>query len=131
MRTTVLVFLLCLPACSSSSVLLSEQMVGRWKMDKVIMDTTDDVTSEHNPQGNRYISFNNDQTFKSGGDPYGENTGRWTLDGVSGELFLDSDAGEEDDSHWIITIDGDQMRWQGTNNAFNSRFVIHHNRIQN
>jgi hypothetical protein len=33
------------------------------------------VSDEHNPQKNRYITFNKDGSFESGGDPYGTNTG--------------------------------------------------------
>lgn len=92
------------------------------------MDGTNDVSAEQNPEENRFIIFNEDLTFESGGDPYGKNTGAWSFDIPTKTLYLDSDAGEDDDSYWIVTIDKNQMLWQGTHFEFNSRFTITHSR---
>ena len=122
------VCLISLCACSSSQALLTDRIIGQWNMEQVMVDKLSDVSSEHNPEGNRFVIFNANNTFESGGDPYGRNTGKWTLDEETGELYLDSDAGEADDSHWIISFYGDEMYWQGTRGAFNSRFQIVHTR---
>ena len=90
------------------------------------MDGNEDVTDEHNPQKNRYIIFKTDGTFESGGDPYGMNTGKWTLDRESKELYLDSDGGEDDDSYWITSIEAGKMHWQGARFDFSKRFQIYH-----
>ncbi len=123
--------LLLLSSCTSSPKLLADQLVGEWQMSQIIQDGTNDVSDEHKPEGNRYILFNADQTFESGGDPFGKNTGTWQMDEASGELFLNSDAGEEDDSYWLVTIDGSNMNWQGARFAFNKRFTIKHKRGKN
>ena len=124
MRTLLVVSFLAFAACSTARVPMSELIVGHWNMKKVILDKTDDVTSEHNPEENRFVKFKANHTYESGGDPYGPSSGKWTLDRSSGVLHIDSDAGEDDDSYWIVTIDGDKMHWQGTHFEFNSRFAI-------
>lgn len=128
MKNLFFISLLLLAGCSTSKTADTNPLLGRWHMDKVIMDQTNDVTSEHNPEGNRYIEFKADKTFKSGGDPHGENTGKWSLDQSTGELHIDSAVGEDDDSYWIISIENNQMKWQGTKGDFNRRFTIHHRR---
>lgn len=100
-------------------------------MVQIIQDGANDVSDEHNPAGNRYVIFNADQTFESGGDPNGKNTGQWQLNEKTGELFVNSDAGEADDSYWIVSIDGDTMKWQGARFEFNKRFEINHVRAGN
>ena len=109
---------------------MADQVIGRWKMEKIVLDGTDDVTAEHNPADNRFFIFKPDNTFESGGDPHGRNTGKWTIDESTGRLYIDSDAGENDDSYWIVTVDGDRMHWQGTHFEFNSRFAIDHVRVE-
>lgn len=116
--------MLLIPACRTPDADPAVSITGRWAMDRVY-DGEQDVTAEHNPAGNRWMAFSNDGTFESGGDPYGPNTGRWTLDAATGELYLDSDAGEGDDSYWIVSIEGDSMRWQGARSAFTERFTLH------
>lgn len=106
---------------------LTDALVGRWTMATVVQDGRD-VTAEHNPAGDRYVVFHADGTFETGGTPYGRNTGRWTFDEGTQELYLDSDAGEGDDSYWTVTFDGDAMRWQGARSEFTERFVVTHMR---
>jgi len=43
---------------------------------------------------------------------------------------LDSDAGENDDSYWSVTIDENIMRWKGRKFEFNKRFEIEHSRVE-
>ena len=126
MRPLLLLLVLSISASVSTAQTQAESIVGRWNMDKIVMDGDNDVTAEHNPSENRYIVFNKDGTFQSGGDPYGENTGKWTLNAENKELYLDSDAGEDDDSYWIMKINGDEMHWQGARFEFSKRFQIFH-----
>jgi hypothetical protein len=48
------------------------------------------------------------------------------LDPETRELHIDSDAGEDDDSYWIASIEGDTMRWQGARFEWNKRFTLVH-----
>ena len=77
---------------------LEDKLVGEWKMEKVF-EYGNDVTKKHNPKNNRWIRFNRDGTFVSDGDPYGRNTGRWTVENRDSILFIDSDV-DDDDSKW-------------------------------
>ena len=108
---------------SSSMQEGSGDLLGMWVMGKVIQDTLD-VTDEHNPALNRWITFNQAGTFESGGAPYGYNSGTWRFDVDTGELFLDSDAGEGDDSYWIVSTEDTTMQWQGTRSEFTSQFKL-------
>ena len=121
-------FLVSVAGCTASSHALTDRMMGRWVIEKIWKDRTEDVTEEHNPQGNRYFILNKDGSFESGGDPYGKNTGEWTFDTSTKTLYIDSDAGEDDDSYWIVSLNGEQMHWQGTQFDFNSWFEIIYNR---
>ena len=128
----VLAALLALSACRSSGPpapaaagdpVMAEQIVGRWEMNRVL-DRGDDVTAIHNPSGNRYVELRADGTFESGGDPYGVNTGTWSLDPGYNELSLESDLGSADDTYWIVTLDGDAMEWAGVRSETARRFRI-------
>lgn len=94
-------------------------------MDKVLQDGQD-VSSEHNPFGERFLVLNTDSTFESGGRPYGSNTGTYLYMSEDNTLFLDSDAGPDDDSQWIVSIQGDSMHWQGYGSEWALAFEIVH-----
>jgi SpoIID/LytB domain protein len=97
-------------------------------MVEIIQDAAD-VSEEHNPYDERSITLNDDSTFISDGRPYGKNTGKWTIDENTFELYLDSDAGDGDDSYWIVKLDNDnEMIWKGTRSDFTERFTIIHRR---
>lgn len=105
---------------------LDQKLEGKWMMHQVLQDDND-VSDEHNPYGERYIIFMEDGTFESGGRPFGSNTGLYRYSPEEGNLFLDSDAGQEDDSQWKITIDYDTMIWQGLGGEWANRFrIVHH-----
>jgi hypothetical protein len=105
---------------------LDQKLEGKWMMHQVLQDGND-VTEEHNPQRDRYIVFWEDGIFESGGSPYGSNTGNYTYTPEEGSLFLDSDAGPDDDSRWKVTIQQDTMKWQGVGGEWANRFqIIHH-----
>ena len=71
----------------------------------------------HNPQDNRWIEFYENGSFESGGTPYGKNTGKYILNEDKQTLFLDSDAGEEDDSNWRVAFEHGAMIWVGVGSA--------------
>jgi hypothetical protein len=124
MRYLPFFMLLALSSCTASRSTLDERIIGRWDMERIVEDQTNDVTAEHDPSDNRYMQFFEGGTFESDGDPHGKNTGRWLIDAETAVLFIDSDAGEDDDSYWIVSIPGDSMHWQGTHFEFNSRFAL-------
>jgi len=132
MNRLPLLFLLFSLACTPSDThpeaqRLAAQIVGQWSMETVF-EMGRDVTADHDPSDNRWIAFAVDGTFVSDGDPHGRNTGHWRIHEDTRELFLDSDAGEDDDSYWIVQIEDDSMRWKGTRSAFTERFEIIHAR---
>ena len=120
--------LLLVYACGSpqpKETQAASAIIGTWTMEQVLRDGAD-VTREHNPADNRWIRFDSKGTFTSDGDPMGRNTGRWSLADSSSELYLDSDAGENDDSYWIVSFASDTMRWAGARFDFNKRFELVH-----
>ena len=112
---------------------LSKNIIGKWKMIKV-MEMSKDVTGQHNSENNRWIRFVPDSlaelkgTFESGRGDEKDNTGKWVLNG--NELFIDSNAGEDDDSYWETTFEGNKMFWKGKRFEFNRRFEIVHERVE-
>lgn len=123
-----LLLLLILTSCQPETSVF-DRLIGEWKMEKIIQDSSD-VTEEHNPFNERTLIFNSDSTFVSDGRPYGKNTGRWNIDESSGELFLDSDAGEGDDSYWLVELENEnKMLWKGTRSDFTERFMLIHKKI--
>ncbi len=99
-----------IPGCSSRAT-LEKQLLGKWTMEKVY-EYGGDSSLKHNPNHNRYFQFNPDGTFISDGDPFGRNTGRWTVDNEKSILFIDSDV-EDDDSEWNVMMAGDSTIWTG------------------
>ncbi|MEM7103913.1 MAG: lipocalin family protein [Bacteroidota bacterium] len=97
-------------------------IVGNWQMEKVVEDGSN-VTKEHNPNGDRWIQFFPNQKFWSGGTS-GKNTGKWYWNPQEKMLFIDSDAGKDDDSYWIVEFSGKKMTWKGTKTEFAERFVM-------
>ena len=89
----------------------SNEPKGKWMMEKVY-EYDNDVTEKHNPKHNRWFEFNVDGTFVSDGDPFGRNTGKWTMDYENSVLFIYS-VMDDDDSEWKVVVDGDQMTWVG------------------
>ena len=112
--------------CNSSNSIETSPIIGQWKM-KQVFEEDQDVSSQHNPKNDRWIQFKADHTFLSDGSPYGRNTGKWSIN--DSELFLDSDAGEGDDSYWIVDIEGQSMKWKGTRSDFTEKFSISHEKI--
>ena len=116
----ILLFLAFLAGCRSET---GTGITGKWVMYKVIQDG-EDVTSGHNPYNERFLILRKDGTFESGGRPSGANTGRYEYNSVDQTLFLDSDAGPEDDSRWKVRIQGDTMHWQGYGTEWAEAFEL-------
>ncbi len=108
---------------ASCAAPIPKQLKGTWAMEK-IYDNATDVTTQHNPKNDRWITFTKDGSFKSGGTPTGKNAGKWTYTEENNQLFIDSDMGEEDDSYWLIQIDKDSMNWAGMRSSFTERFKL-------
>jgi len=83
-----------------------------------------DVSEEHNPYNERYLVLRSDSTFETGGRPFGKNTGKYHYHSEDQILFLDSDAGPEDDSRWKVTLRRDTMHWEGVGSEWAEDFEI-------
>ena len=113
-------------ACTSNTS-LDKQLIGKWMMETVY-DGDQDVTTKHNPQNNRWIKFNRNGSFESGGDPYGYNDGNWELNKENSTLFLDSNT-EDDDSEWhLLFQDKNTMVWTGIGTPRQEGFKLIHKR---
>lgn len=82
-----------------------------------VLEGNQDITPIHNPDNDRWIEFRKDGTFSSGGGPQGANSGSYQVDNHANTLFLDSDAGDGDDSNWQLQFRDHllYMRGIGTN----------------
>ena len=108
-------------ACSSPES-MNKQLLGTWMIERVY-EGENDVTAQHNPSGNRWIKFNRNGSFESGGDPYGHNDGNWELDTTKSILFLDSNT-EDDDSEWNVSFQDNKVIWQGIGTPRQESFKI-------
>lgn len=120
----VLTLALSFLSCGSNENI---DVTGKWRMYKVIQNQ-EDVSKDHNPYQERYINFNENDTFESGGRPSEKNTGAYTFNKEENTLFLDSDVGPEDDSQWKVSFDKDTMHWQGFGSEWAEDFQIIHYR---
>jgi len=112
--------------CSSNE---GDDITGKWMM-HAVYESENDVTKVHNPDGDRWIELKSDGSFKSGGTPYGINTGSYNLDPRTHELFIDSDSGEDDDSRWMVLFKDDQMIWNGLGSERAESFSLIHVRVK-
>ncbi len=85
----------------------------------------EDRTSDLNPYNDRWIIFNEDLSFTSGGS-LGRNTGAFSVN--DGILTLDSDAGSGDDSEWQIQIMNDSLIMQGVGSERQESSYIYNTR---
>ena len=67
-------------------------------------------------------------TFESGSGKDVENTGKWRIN--EKELFINSNASEDDNSYWEVTFYNDKMYWKGRKFEFNKRFEIIHRKVE-
>ena len=105
---------------------LDSKIIGIWMMEKVY-EYDNDVTEKHNPKNNRWIEFKADGSFISDGDPFGRNTGRWTVDNTKSILYIDSDV-DDDDSEWKVTFENDEVIWTGIGHPRKENTKIVHRR---
>jgi len=118
-------FIFSFIACSSGE----GDITGKWMM-HTVYESGNDVTKVHNPDVDRWIEFKSDGSFKSGGTPYGINTGSYNLDPRTLELFIDSDSGEDDDSRWTVRFEDDRMIWKGLGSERAENFRLVHVRVE-
>jgi len=95
--------------CSSKS---PESINGKWNMIAVRIYNSD-ASPELNPMQNRWISFQDDNTFASGSGETQENAGTYQFNLSDHGLHLDSDAGPGDDSSWRLSFRGDTLLMRG------------------
>ena len=114
-------------SCSPSEG-LEQQVLGKWMIDKVYEDEQD-VTVEHNPKKDRWIKFNRNSSFESGGDPYGYNDGTWDVSHENSTLFLDSSV-EGDDSEWKVIFREGKMIWTGIGTPRQESFKIVYSKVE-
>ena len=119
----ILISLLVFAALAGCKPIPDNPLEGKWSMYQVIQDGKD-VTGEHDPYHERYLILREDSTFESGGRPFGMNTGRYVYDPAEYTLFLDSDAGEEDDSRWKVEVRNDTMHWWGLGSEWAEGFEL-------
>lgn len=108
--------------CTSNN---KDKLIGKWIMYKVIQDEQD-ATLEHNPYNERFIIFKSNDSFESGGRPFGKNSGKYVFNSADQTLLLDSDVGPEDDSQWKVTFFSDTMHWQGYGSEWAKGFELIH-----
>lgn len=113
-------FFFILNACAPT---IPQKIKGTWQMGQVY-DNSTNVTDQHNPKADRWITFFKDGSFKSGGAPFGKNEGKWIFYEADKVLYLDSNAGAEDDSYWVLQIKQSEMNWSGARSSFTERFRI-------
>ena len=90
----------------------STWIIGKWKM-VTVLEGNQDITPVLNPDNDRWITFKADGTFQSGGGPHGPNKGSYLVDDTDATLYIDSDAGEDDDSNWRIQFREDLLYMRG------------------
>lgn len=113
-------FFFILTACAPT---IPQKLKGTWQM-RQVYDNSTNVTDQHNPKADRWITFYKDGSFKSGGAPQGKNGGKWTFYEADNVLYLDSDAGEGADSYWVLQVGKTEMKWSGARSSFTERFRI-------
>ena len=120
-------FFITFVSCSTKKS-QEKQILGKWKMEKVY-EGEQEVTAIHNPKNNRWIKFNRNGSFESGGDPYGYNDGTWELDLEKSILFIDSKT-EGDDSEWNVTFEEDKLIWTGIGTPRQESFKIINRKVE-
>lgn len=122
----IILFILFVTVLSDDNKPLKKLLIGKWKMQQVVQGG-EDVTGYHNPYQERWILFNEDNSFSSEGKPYSRNTGEWQLDTKNNELFLKNDSKSRNDSYWIISFpENDKMIWKGFRSEYTKDFEIYY-----
>lgn len=118
-----------LTVISCSKDKLSDQIIGQWKIDEVIVRGEVDNREGHK---GKWILFKETEKFESGNflreDP---NTCNWEIDETASILSINSNAGDWDDSEWKINILGNEMRWRGIATHNTTHVEIVNSRVEN
>lgn len=109
-KAVLLLTLICILSSCNQETPEQQQIHGTWVMKKVF-EGEKDVSGVHNPYGDRWVMFNDNGTFESGGQPYGKNTGKFSFD-EQNRLDIKSET-LGDDSSWHVEIKNDSMIWKG------------------
>ena len=103
---TALLGFLFLSACAGSK--LEKEVRGDWSIAKIQHE------GQFIPEG-IWLKLEEGNRYSSGHDlaevPH---VGRWTIEEGGSLLVLDSDLGEEDDSQWALSMQGDTMILRGS-----------------
>lgn len=116
-----LLFVLAILGCGEKG--LEQQISGRWFMESVTI-AGEDRSSDLNPAGNRWLSFEANGQFSSGSAALQENAGTYQLDPKTSLLQMDSDAGPGDDSNWTIEVAEDTLIMRGVGTARQEASVV-------
>ena len=103
---SMILTIIAISACTPTSDEPADGIIGRWKIDKM-QQGENDLGPVLNPNNDRWIQFNDKGTYESGGTPFGPNSGIFTLEDA--KLYLDSDAGEADDSYWLVSYENGNL----------------------
>lgn len=123
----ILLIAILLPAFSPQNN-INDLLLGKWNMEQVVQGG-EDVTGYHNPYQERWILFNENNTFISDGRPYSKNTGIWKLNLETNELSLINDSETSKDSYWIVSFpDSNKMIWEGARSEYTKDFRIYYSR---
>ena len=98
--------LIAFSACTPTTDEPADGIIGRWKIEKMNQGEND-LGPVLNPNSDRWIQFNDKGTYESGGTPFGPNSGIFTFEDT--RLYLDSDAGEADDSYWLVSYENGNL----------------------
>ena len=107
----------------------SKELIGKWEIEQV-KEHDNDITKDLNPNNDRWIEFYDNGTFESGGTPFGKNSGTFQIDDTAGTLFLDSDAGEDDDSNWRISFKKGRMIWNGIGTERQENTFVYYKKVK-
>ena len=105
---------LSLSACGPRNPSLSQLILGKWNIESMNIDNTEDPTREDstpfvNSEG--WIKFHTDKTFDSSGEPLGIIDGEWTIDEESEVLSITVNQNLSDKSTWDISVEKKKMEW--------------------
>jgi hypothetical protein len=122
-KSLILAGLILVSISCQQSKSLRVQLTGKWRIQKILI-YDEDVSAVQNPDKERWISFDREGRFASGGEPYGENSGTFSLGGDDHMLLLGSDAGAGDDSYWHIEISEDTLVMHGVGTERQNNSVV-------
>ena len=109
-------------SCSTGKLSVSS-LATTWELGNVYENQVN-VTNRENPNRDRFITFNSDGTFISGGVPYGELSGTWIITEEKTLRIIPDMEGEVGSSEWKVSFEKDIMSWTGTIKSGLDRFEL-------